>query len=748
MTLLRALPNLSASNTELVSPWDFEAEIPEEVRGKGGKKARSEWINSRDTEHCCYSGFEGLNENQRITKGASADEGNPAYRMLAVVADYDAKVTDPEIQAALTRCQFVPAYVERTLSGNARIVWLLEAPVLLPNSNFASHFLSYVCDKMRLELVLPALDRKAFENPGQYYTNSCDWVVVSEKSVLSQEIVLGWFVEASDRFLWKQHADLGPEIPLSDVAEELRQRFPRFSEWTGPFEDGARGPTFWIEGSTSPQSAIVRPNGIQTFASHATRAFYRWQDLLGADFVANYKTIRLGKAVEGIYFDRKQFWMKLPSGEWRDICNGDMRNYLNAKVGLSAAKRKGAASEVDHAIAHIQLNAWVDGAAPCVFRPAGMLRLSGARILNIHTGSCLQPAPGAAVWGPSGQFPWISSFLDGFFATREQLDWFLAWLSLYYTGCLNRDLELGQFLFMGGPAGCGKSLLNREIVGELVGGYVDAVRYIMGEDNFGGQNFHVAHWCVDDATVNSSVKSVGEFSERVKKMAADSVFEYHQKFCVPASVVWNGRLFTTHNMDSHSTRIIPDLDISIRDKISLLRADEHRAGWEFPARREIRATLARELPHFAAYLKGYAVPEALMTTRFGLRSYHDPLLASLANSSSRSTGFAEILEDFCERYFGANDTKTEWVGTSFQLHRELNQGGADAAMRGITVDSVGRMLGMLQAKGYPIDSAEAEDSERSLRIWKIRKREHPLLPAKTPAPTPAVLPAGESKFSK
>lgn len=738
--MLRAIPNLSASNTFLVEPWEAEFPVPDEVRGKAGKKARSEWINLADTEHCCYSGFEGLNENLRVTRGA--DDGNPAYRMLAVVADYDAPVNELEMQvAASTRCLYPPAYIEKTLSGNARFVWLLEEALLMPSGGFAGHFLSYLLEKMKLDMVLPALDRKAFENPSQYYTSSNDWVGNSESSRLPKDIMRGWLLEASDKYLWAQYRDLGPVIPLPEVAEALRQRYPRFSEWTGAFEEGARGPTFWIEGSTSPNSTIVRPNGLQTFASHSTKAFFNWADLLSADFVNNYRTVRLGKSVEGIFFDKKSYWVLTSAGKWRDYDAGNIRNFLNVSRGLNAAKKKGAPSEVDQAVDHIQSHAWIDGAAPCVFRPHGMIRLSGKEILNTHTGSCLQPAPGIATWGPSGQFPFLSSFLDGFFASAEQLEWFLSWASNYYAGCHNRDLELGQFIFLGGPAGCGKSLLNREIVGELVGGYVDAVKFIMGEDNFGSQNFGVAHWCVDDATMNGNTKTVGDFSEKVKKMAADSVFEHHEKFCVPSSTIWNGRLFVTHNLDAHSTRIIPDLDISIRDKISLLRASDRQ--FDFPTRREIVATIRQELPFFGRFLLEYNVPANLRNNRFGLHSYHDPVLANLANSTSRSTGFAEILEDFCERYFKDSDVPN-WQGTSFQLHRDLNNGGADAAMRGITVDAVGRMLGLLQSKGYPIESVGEEATDLGLRQWRIVRREK----KKTAKTAPAVKPAGESNFQK
>lgn len=741
---LRAIPNLSAPHTFLSSPWDFEAGIPDEVRGKGGKKARSEWIEKSETKHCCYSGFEGLNENLRVVLGVNPDESNPPYRMLAVVADYDAAVKPDEIEKSLARCTHAPAFVELTLSGNARLVWLLEEPILLPSHRFAEHFLHLLVDKMRLDTILPALDRKAFENPGQYYTNSCSWIESAPEARLPKELFRGWMLEASDKFLWKNHKDMGPAIPLPEVAEQLRQKFPRFSEWSGAFEDGSRGPTFWIEGSTSPQSAICRPNGLQTFAAHATMGFYRWADLLGAEFVENYRTVRLGAAVENIHYDGKGYWVLTEGGKYRMYAIGDIRNYLNTARKLNAAKKKGEPSDVDSAIDHIQQHAWVDGAAPCVFRPHGLVRLSGLEVLNTHTGRCMMPADTASEWGPSGRFPWISSLLDGFFAEPQQLEYFLAWLSFYYTGCLNRDLELGQFIFLGGHAGCGKSLLNREIVGELVGGYVDAVRFIMGEDNFGSQNFNVAHWCVDDATMNSNVRSVGEFSERVKKMAADSVFEHHAKFCVPTSTIWMGRLFTTHNMDPHSTRIIPDLDISIRDKVSLLQAAQRH--FVFPNRREIRATLAQELPHFAKYLTTHLIRPELLDNRFGLHSYHDPVLASLANSTSRSTAFAEILEDFFERYFFDND-KTHWTGTSFQLHRDLNAGGADAAMRGITVDGVGRMLGLLQAKGHPIASVDTDEGELTLRRWKIRRSEKPKSgkPSETPLP---VKTGGTTKFSK
>src|SRR5208282_2963138 len=115
------------------------------------------------------------------------------------------------------------------------------------------------------------------------------------------------------------------------------------------------GPSFWIDASTSPMSAIVRETGMQTFSAHASKGFYRWADLLGLDFIKTYSAKAVGKLVDGIFHDGKVYWRLQPDETWRHFEKGDIMDYLNVTLGASTRGTEGQPSQLRLAVQHIQL---------------------------------------------------------------------------------------------------------------------------------------------------------------------------------------------------------------------------------------------------------------------------------------------------------------------------------------------------------------------------------------------------------
>ena len=80
-----AIPNVSAWRVfEVQEPWNFKASIPEQALAS--KNEFKKWYSSPGTEHCHYSGFEGIDAHSRIRGD------NPAVYCHAFVVDYDAAV--------------------------------------------------------------------------------------------------------------------------------------------------------------------------------------------------------------------------------------------------------------------------------------------------------------------------------------------------------------------------------------------------------------------------------------------------------------------------------------------------------------------------------------------------------------------------------------------------------------------------------------------------------------------------------
>lgn len=714
---LPSIPNLASSSVEWVCPWTFNGVVPPEVKGKRGKAERNKWIEDIATQHNCYLGWEGFDSATRISSRA---DGNQPYKLHALIADYDAPVDDEELLKGCERMgEFLPAYFERTLSGNSRFVWPLEAPITVPSRAFATELLKFLLQRIPFESLSVKFDLPAWLAPERAYTNSCEWKKVSDYRIPAQ-LMAGWLFQVAEKFSFRNTSD-SIAVPLDVVWPELEKRYPGAS-WPSDFVEGSQGPSFWVEGSTSLKSALVKAEGMYTFAAHAVKPWWSWRDLLGSQFVDAYEAKNLGAAVEGIFFDGKGYWRKDGRGRWMAYSKEDTGSHLEIERHLSRRAPKGQSSEVDRALQHIRQWNTVVGAAPFAFRPTGLIRVHDHFALNTFTRVAVKPAEieGPVLWGPNGPMPFLSNYLEGFFDPYEQLDYYLSWLKRFYMSAKDEVLDSGQNIFIVGPTGIGKTLLSTVFMSGLLSGHAVAEDYLMGNTSFNSQLFEAALWTIDDnsATVNSVTHR--KFSTIIKRMAANTTFEFHAKFQVPCQVKWQGRVVVTMNSDEESIQLIPDLGISILDKICLFKAATRHL--DFPSNRELEETIRRELPYFAKWLCDYEIPAKCRgTNRYGVVSYHEASLVRTAKHSSRTNSFQEVLDDWRADYFA--DKSDDWEGTGHQLLVAFNSDPAKAAaLRGLDVGAVSRGLSALKNTGYKyIDSRETEEG----RVWIIRKKHLP-----------------------
>lgn len=712
-----AAPNLVSKSVSPCVPWEFKGIVPEEVKGKEAKKKRTSWMCKPGTVHQAYTAIEGLNPNERVTEAKGTEEGNPPLKLHAAVVDIDQPLTEEELTLGIGRLgKFVPNYIERTLSGNARLIFLFEKPVAVPSSRFAKEFLTLLLERTKLDAAGAGFDKPAFTDVTRLYTNSGTWATVEPEARMSAEFLQGLVVETAGRHLWKR--DRGAiEIPLPEVLKELEKKWP-LHNWPGDFVEGSQGPSFFIDGSASDKSAVVKSTGMFTFSAHAPKPFYSWADLVGIQFVKEYASKMMGKAVEGIYHDGVNYFRKIGFDQYRAFGKEDVCLHLRVARGLSSGKNGNEPSEVETALHFLQEWQAIDGAASFVFQPPGLIRRSNGLFLNTHTKKVLAPSAEGGVWGELGGFPWLSTYFDGLFSSKEQLPFFISWLSRFYRGAYELNLENGQNIFILGFPGVGKTFFSQGILPRLMGGAMDAEAYLLGETGFNDELFSVGAWTVDDNSATVTAESHRKFSQMIKKMAAGVNFQSHGKYLRPVQVAWSGRVVITANDDEESARIVPDLSISILDKLMLFRTCK-TPHVEFPVRSELVAILDRELPAFARFLLNFEAPaQCRGSSRFGVRAYHEPSLLQTAEQSSRTAGFHEVIDDFLQSFF--LESKADyWEGSSWQLVKALHQSDLTvaSALRNISADLVSRNLMSLKAKGFEIEAK----SERGTRIWRINR---------------------------
>jgi hypothetical protein len=748
------LKNLSSVEVfDDCKPWEFTRLdlVPEECFGD--KAARDAWVNNPKTIFHCYSLFEGVQGNLRLHSGANNDEAsNPPLLMHGLAVDYDYPTDLDSVKAAMRLMgEILPNWFEQTLSGNGRLLWIFEEPLRFPSRKFALAFLKEVGNFIAIDR-LPGLDRPCLMAPERYFTNGGRWTKLS--SVLVPANVLrGFFMRVSQRFDWTAK-ELGKAcVSMERMAEELKKKFPRFTEWPGDFVVGSQGPAFWVAGSLSPKSAIVHETGIYTFSGHASKPFFPWAELVGAEFVEKSEDEHLGKAVKDIYYDGKTYFMPGPSGNIVANESAVMRRHLVVMRGVSDKKPKdGGQSMVERALAFIDHNQRVDGAASCAFYPFGIVSHNNKKILNLHRIEAMRPAPVGTCWGPTGKFPFLSRFFGGddstpgFFTPQDkiqQLDFFMAWFQYFYRSCLDRSPRSGHGVILAGPVNTGKTFLKSGIVGALVGGCSDASAYLSQQDGFNSELFDYALWFVDDGSMATNSALHRLFSEGVKRTVANRNHRVNEKFRKAVDTPWQGRIFIGLNSDAISIGGVPNLDGNILDKLMLFKAALRH--FKFLSAPEMDAMLERELPHFARWLLDWTPPAYVLDGadhRFGITAYCEPTLHRTSNLSSSVSSYSELLGKWLGEFFKEEGRgKAEWCGTATDLRLAMLAHPVYAeALRGYKPETLARTL--LQLDEKKMFDMSVSETDRG-RIFHL-KCEDRFLRAQSPGVPQAV----NSRFEK
>ena len=717
------LPNLSSS--ELVpgcAPWEFDRIdlVPPECFTD--KKARDAWINKPSTKYHVYSGVEGLQENLRIHIARPNLDENPPYLVRHIPIDADVSMTVAEAQKYVEKMGLKPGWFEQTLSGRGRFVWILEKPAMMVNRAFYKLFAREI-DGLIPVRMLPGVDRGALEAPERYYTNGARWTKLSE-DVVPQTLVEGFLLKICEKFNWKSR-ELGKAANMKHVADECKKRYPRFAEWPGEFTVGSQGPSFWIEGSISPKSAIVHESGCYTFAEHRTKPFYSWADIVGARFVEESENKTLGDAVSNVYYDGQRFfYLSDGTNKWFDCGRDDVKLQFRAK-GLSGKGQGNELSPIDRAMNYVITKNRVDSASSWPFYPKGVFNYHGRMILNTHQRDVIQPATELTEWGPKGKFATLSFFIDNAFTSGEQMHFLLYRLKRAYVGCLHRKPKQGQGLVLCGPPGVGKGFFIRGVMGYVLGGFADAGAYLSGKDNFNSELFDFALWTMDDGTGLTSESVHRMLSERSKQTVANPEHRNNEKFRKASMSSWEHLLCLSYNDDPESTRGIVSMDITTRDKFIALRMNS-QSPFQFQEKDEMTLIIEREAPYFLRWLLDYKPPGYVVDgadMRYGMNSYCEPSLLRITNQSSPVNSFFELLLKWLREYFETEQPEaTEWRGTATDLRVAMSRDLIFAELlRGYKQDAFSRHLAQIQSKGLLKISIADSEHERE---WIIERDEH------------------------
>jgi hypothetical protein len=716
--MLPCIPNLHGAVVTKRAPW---AEPVTVQRSQFTDSVDyKQWASRPTTQHLCYSAVEGFDPSRRVTK-----DNEPA-KLHGIVADYDAIFDAAEVGHFVNQTlhgQYPVSYVSLSYKRGIHAVWLFEEPVMVSGANIARKLLKRAAKEMGVNALARGWDEKCFHDFGQYYLHGWDWQPVSTYRI-PRAVVNTWLFEAVSESDFRTDSNGAPEIPLDVVAAEVASKFP--GRWQGPFTEGSRGVRFWDSGADNPTGAVVRATGMQCFTGD--RPFVTWAEIFGGQFTAQFHQSKIGSAVDNVWHDGKNFWVRSANGRILPYDKANASLYFKVQHGFSGVKGKNEnASELERALWTVVSERHVEGAMPFPFCKDAVVWQDNLQYVNVsqHTPVC-QPDSNPRVWGDG--FGWTASFIETLFGP-VQLPYFLAWLAYFYQGAHAGKPRRGHAVFLAGGVNCGKTLLTNRVVGGLVGGFISPTAFMKGQTEFNDSLFEKGLWCIDDAGPASNHQMHAAYSARVKEVVANPSFVYHPKFCKPLKIAWSGRLMVTMNLDGDSIKMLPDLDANTRDKVQIYAANPH--GKPFPG--NVEDIIKAELPCLARWLLDYQIPTALQTNpRLGVSEYIDPQVESLALANSGSGHLIEII-DIWRKTFFTHRTEQEWVGSASELLVMLaSMPGGSILLKDIGARNLA--WGLRAATSQGIGWIKRENSQS----WKV------LASAGTPVKTTAAELEGEA----
>ena len=698
---LFTIPNRQSTVVSRQNPWDFKTDhFPEFTT----KREYREWECRANSKTCLYSLVEGSVPNLGLSKE------NKPNKLYGIVADYDGKRDDAEFKQFMSVAleqSFVPNYVCRSYSGGVHAVYLFEEGVVVPEKTHLNRFLTKVKKELRLNEIGRGWDESAFKNLYDYYSVGSNWKKVHDNTIKLTSIY-HWMYETSKS---DDYANSNVDIPIELIAEEMEKQYP------GELKDmrnGSRCRYFWGDNEGSNDSScIVRPEGITVFTDRADKNFYSWSEILGHEFVRQFEDDKIGGAIAPYWFDGRDY-IYSADGDFKVMSKESFSLALVCRHGLNSVRpRRGGPSEVNKAMFSVEDQKFVHGASPFVYIKNRIVDFHGKQYFNTATARPMEPVADITEWGQN--FPVTAKWLELMFG-KEQLRYELAWLAYAYQNAYAGSPEKGQAHFLCGPKDCGKTVYNINILGGLFGGNMKCSDYFMGKTTFNDYLFECGLWTIDDGSPASDKKKLDEYTSMIKEFVANDEFFVSAKFKKGGRVFWRGRLSISLNTDPEDIRMLPDLSMSINDKLMVFEVYDHYKPY---FTREFKDQVVAELPYFAGWLYNHETPDDLVSVRFGVIPYINEKIRMLHRQSGELETFIAII-DWIKTKFSDPDIPGRdgvWEGTAGDIIRLAEGEGARALTRQLNPTSLGIGLNKLFLQG--MSGLGREICRANKTVWKV-----------------------------
>jgi hypothetical protein len=323
--------------------------------------------------------------------------------------------------------------------------------------------------------------------------------------------------------------------------------------------------------------------------------------------------------------------------------------------------------------------------------------------------------------GVSAKWEFIRDFFQELLDDPDLPDQILAFASWIRQARLNLTQRIRRplpALVLVGPRECGKTLAI-EITRLVLGGRAaPALRALNGTTAFNADIVGAELLTVDDEIVSRDHRARVGLAQGIKLQLFASSVRVEAKGRDALSMRPIQALMIAVNNEPEHLHVLPHLDDSLRDKISLFYCQKAKLGG-LNNREEIARKIAEELPAFIHYLeREFEIPRHLTNARTGAAAWQHPTVTELLAVISPEERLRELLQQ-CDYITQEIKSKGFWEGTAAELGGLLNE--CDTTRHGarslISWDgATGTLLSRLAASGR---ATVAHRVLKGRKLWKI-----------------------------
>jgi hypothetical protein len=310
-----------------------------------------------------------------------------------------------------------------------------------------------------------------------------------------------------------------------------------------------------------------------------------------------------------------QWWTRNAWGDYAQI-NGERVRTLFTESGVSPTKDQTGASDVDRELLRRTRDTRIRYAGSVAGHRAGLY----GKVLVTESVAPLESVPGDCAR--------LQTYLHNLLDQNDDQYWRLIyWLALRRRAVLTNTWRASQALALVGPAACGKSFVQAQVITKLLGGRIaKPYRYMSGATEFNGDLFASEHLCISDEAPGRDIHSRRSLGSHIKSMLFDIDQSCHPKNrqAVTLRPIW--AMSISLNDEPENLQVLPPLDPSLMDKLIILRCVRNPLPWPGPEIEVLREIIDTELSQFSHYLDGLTVPDHLVEPRCGLKAYQHPAI--------------------------------------------------------------------------------------------------------------------------